>query len=78
MDRPYKYITVLNYTNGQVYVYDYDPINFDGNAEDLVRARHYPDEVHYMVHKYAPALWTNNLYFCTREEAYRLQNEEQE
>ena len=78
MSRDFKYITVLNYTSGQVYVYDYDPTLFDGDAETFVFARHSPDEVHYMVHKYAPALWTKNLYFCTREEAYRLQNEEQE
>ena len=75
MDRPYKYITVLDYLNGQVYVYDYDATM---DAEDFVTTRHDLDNVYFMVHKYTPALWTKNLYFCTREEAYRLQNEEQE
>jgi hypothetical protein len=77
MDRPYKYITVLDYEKGQVYVYDYDATTMP-NAEDFVSSYHDMDNVYYMVHKYAPALWTKNLYFCSREEAYRLQNEEQE
>ena len=62
----------MNYTSGQVYVYDYNPELFDGDAETFVFAHHSPDDVHYMVHKYTPALWTKNLYFCSREEAYRL------
>ena len=77
MDRPYKYITVLDYLNGQVYVYDWDETTMM-NAEDFVSKLHDMDNVYFMVHKYAPALWTKDLYFCTREEAYRLQNEEQE
>ena len=79
----FKYITVLDYLNGQVYVYDYDATTMP-DAEDVVSARHDLDNVEYMVHKYTPALWTKNLYFCNREEAYRLDefgstwNEEQE
>jgi len=75
--REFKYITVLNYTNGQVYVYDYDETTMP-SADKVVEARHDGDEVEYMVHKYTPALWTKDLYFCSREEAYRLQNDEQE
>ena len=69
----YKYITVLDYLNGQVYVYDYDATM---DAEDFVTSRHDLDNVYFMVHKYTPALWTKNLYFCNREQAYRLHNEE--
>lgn len=70
MDRPYKYITVLDYLKGQVYVYDYDQNKV--SAVRVVESRHDLDNVHYMVHKYAPALWTKDLYFCSREEAHRL------
>ena len=76
MERPYKYITVLDYLNGQVYVYDYD-FSFGILAEDFVSNRHDLDNVEYMVHKYTPALWTKDLYFCTREQAYQLHNEEE-
>lgn len=75
MDRPYKYITVLDYLKGQVYVYDYDENEI--SAVTFVSNRHDLDNVHYMVHKYAPALWTKDLYFCTREQAYQLHNEEE-
>ena len=61
MSRDFKYITVLNYTSGQVYVYDYDPTLFDGDAETFVFARHSPDEVHYMVHKNKPQLYAKKL-----------------
>ena len=77
MDRPYKYITVLDYFKGQVYVYDYDETKMP-NAEEFVSLHHNMDDVHYMVHKYTPALWTKDLYFCNREQAYQLHNEEQE
>ena len=69
----YKYITVLDYLNGQVYVYDYDATM---DAEDFVTSRHDLDNVYFMVHKYTPALWTKNLYFCNREQAYQLHSEE--
>lgn len=75
MDRPYKYITVLDYLKGQVYVYDYDAMTMP-NAEDFVARRHNMDDVYYMVHKFTPALWTKDLYFCNREEAYRLSHDE--
>lgn len=71
----FKYITVLDYEKGQVYVYDYDATTMP-NAEDFVGFSHDLDNVEYMVHKYTPALWTKDLYFCTREEAYQLHNEE--
>lgn len=71
MSRPFKYITVLDYLKGQVYVYDYDEMTMP-NAEDVVSSRHDMDNVYYMVHKFTPALWTKDLYFCTREEAHRL------
>ena len=76
MERPYKYITVLDYIKGQVYVYDYDQNQI--SAVKLVASRHDLESVHYMVHKYAPALWTKDLYFCGREEAYKLFNEKAE
>ena len=71
MERQYKYITVLDYLKGQVYLYDYNPKDWD-NAEDFVATRHDLDNTHYMVHKYMPALWTKDLYFCNREEAHML------
>ena len=67
MERQFKYITVLDYENGQVYLYEWDLDQFP-EAEDQVSARHNLDNVHYMVHKWPPALWTRNLYYCTREE----------
>ena len=76
MDKPYKYITVLDYLKGQVYVYDYDETKMP-NAEDFVARRHNMDDVYYMVHKWPPALWCHDLFYTNREEAYRL-NEEQE
>ena len=78
MNKPYKYITVLDYLKGQVYVYDYDQREI--SAVTFVSNRHDLDNVHYMVHQYTPALWTKDLYFCTREEAHRLalgENDEQ-
>ena len=71
MEREYKYITVLDYIKGQVYVYDYDKTK--QSAKVFVANRHDIEDVHYMVHQYAPALWTKDLYFCNREEAYRIQ-----
>ena len=71
MERQYKYITVLDYIKGQVYVYDYDQ-NKQPSAKNVVASRHVLEDVHYMVHQYTPALWTKDLYFCNREEAYRL------
>lgn len=71
MERPYKYITVLDYSNGQVYLYDYDE-NEMPNAARFVETRHDLDDVNYMVHKHTPALWTKDLYYCTREEAYKM------
>ena len=64
-------MTVLDYDKGQVYVYDYNKESWP-NAEEFVATRHDLDNVHYMVHKYTPALWTRDLYFCSREEAFRL------
>jgi len=60
MDRPFKYITVLDYLNGQVYVYDYDATTMP-NAEDVVSARHDMDNVYYMVHKNKPQLYAKKL-----------------
>jgi len=60
MDRPFKYITVLDYLNGQVYVYDYDATTMP-NAEDVVSARHDMDNVYYMVHKSKPQLYAKRL-----------------
>ena len=74
MNKPYKYITVLDYLKGQVYVYDYNQREI--SAVNLVSKFHDLDNVHYMVHQYAPALWTKDLYFCNREEAYRLAHDE--
>ena len=75
MGRPYKYITVLDYIKGQVYIYDYDQ-NKQPSAKNVVASRHVLEDVHYMVHKHWPALWTKDLYFCNREEAYRLSRDE--
>ena len=75
MDRPYKYITVLDFLKGQVYVYDYDEKTMV-NAVTFVSQRHDFDNVQFMVHKHTPALWTKDLYFCNREEAYRLAHDE--
>ena len=77
MDTPFKYITVLDYLNGQVYVYDYDATTMP-NAEDFVRLVRGHEESHsyYMVHKHPPALWTANLYYCSREEAHHLSHDE--
>lgn len=77
MERPYKYITVLDHSNEQVYLYDYDETKMPSVA-DFVSSRHNLDKVNYMVHKYTPALWTKNLYYCGREEAYKLFNEKAE
>jgi hypothetical protein len=57
MNQPYKYITVLNYTDGQVYLHDWDA-NTMPNAEEFVSTLYSLDEVHYMVHQYKPALLT--------------------
>lgn len=75
MNRPYKYITVLDHSNGQVYLYDYDETKMP-SAMNFVSSRHDLDKVNYMVHKYTPALWTKNLYYCDREQAYQSTNEE--
>lgn len=71
MEREFKYVTVLDYGNGQVYLYDYNPKDWD-NAEDFVATRHDLDNIHYMAHKYKPALWTSDIYYCTRKQAYEL------
>jgi len=76
MNKQYKYITVLDYTNGQVYIYDYNKDKY--SAKDFVDNRHDLKIVHYMVHNYKPALWTSDLYFCNREEAYELFNQKAE
>ena len=76
MNKQYKYITVLDYSNGQVYVYDYNKDKYSAKA--FVDNRHDVKIVNYMVHNYKPALWTNDLYFCNREEAYKLFNEKAE
>ena len=73
----FKYITVLDFEKGQVYLYDFDEMAMP-NAEEVVASRHSLSNVEYMVHKYAPALWTKDLYYCSREDAYRLQNEREE
>ena len=76
MNRPYKYVTVLDYSNGQVYLYDYDETKMPMfNAAKFVELRHGLDKVNYMVHQYKPALWTKDLYYCKREQAYQLTNE---
>lgn len=62
METPYKFITVLDYSNGQVYLYDYDETTMP-NAEEVVSNRHDLNNVHYMVHKQRPALWTKNVYY---------------
>lgn len=71
MEREFKYVTVLDYGNGQVYLYDYDETKMP-NAANFVSLRHDLDNVNYMVHKYRPALWTKDVYYCTKEQAYRL------
>jgi len=76
MNRPYKYITVLDYSTGQVYLYDYDETEMPSAAK-FVESRHDLDKVNYMVHQYTPALWTKDLYYCNREQAYQLTNEEE-
>ena len=76
MNRPYKYITVLDYSNGQVYLYDYDETKMP-NAADFIKTRHDLDDVNYMVHQYKPALWTKDVYYCTKEQAYQLTNEDE-
>ena len=73
LEREFKYVTVLDYGNGQVYLYDYDTESWP-NAEEFVATRHDLDNIHYMVHKYKPALWTKDTYYCTREQAYKLSN----
>ena len=75
MNQPYKYVTVLDYSNGQVYLYDYDETKMP-NAADFVKSRHDLDDVNYMVHKYKPALWVEDLYYCTKEQAYQLTSDE--
>lgn len=77
MKNKFKYITVLDYLKGQVYLYDHDEATMV-NAEEFVSIRHDLGNVQYMVHQYAPALWTKNLYYCSREDAYRLANEREE
>ena len=67
---------MLDYSNGQVYLYDYDKTEMP-NAADFVKSRHDLDDVNYMVHQYTPALWTKDLYYCNREQAYQLTNEEE-
>ena len=76
MKKIYKYITVLDFVKGQVYIHDYNQTG--EHAEAFVDNLHDLSNVHYMVHEYTPALWTNNLYFCSREEAYKLFNEKAE
>ena len=75
MNRIYKYVTVLDYSNGQVYLYEYDE-TYMPNAADFVKSRHDLDDVNYMVHKYKPALWVEDLYYCTKEQAYQLTSDE--
>lgn len=71
----FKYITVLDFEKGQVYLYDYDTYSL-ADAEDFVSYRHNLKNVEYMVHRYTPALWTKDLYYCNREQAYSLNSEE--
>jgi len=73
----FKNITVLEYESGQVYLYNFEPMTMP-NAEEVVASRHSLGNVEYMVHKFAPALWTKDLYYCNREDAYRLVNEKKE
>ena len=75
MNQPYKYVTVLDYSNGQVYLYEYDE-TYMPNAADFVKSRHDLDDVNYMVHQYKPALWVEDLYYCTKEQAYQLTSDE--
>lgn len=74
MNADFKYITVLDYENGKVNVHQFD----GGDAETYVSDRYHMDNVYYMVHKSAPSLFVDNLYYCNREEVYRLYNEEDE
>jgi hypothetical protein len=60
MTKDFKYITVLDYESGQVYLYDYD-FSFGILAEDFVSNRHNLDNVHYMVHKNKPQLYAKSL-----------------
>jgi hypothetical protein len=71
LEREFIYVTVLDYSNGQVYLYDYDKKSWP-DAEEFVATRHDLDNVHFMVHKHKPALWTSDIYYCTREQANRL------
>lgn len=70
MKNTHRYITVLDFVKGQVYVHDYNGTNED--AEAFVDNLHDLANVEYMVHKYTPALWTRDLYFCSREEAMAI------
>lgn len=71
MHRPCKYITVLDHSNGQVYLYDYDETEMP-SVENFVSSRHDLDKVNYMAHQYPPALWTKDLFYCNREQAYKI------
>ena len=78
MEAKKRYITVLNYENQQVYLHDYRPDLFDGSVDEFVRANHGDDRVIFMLHNHPPALWTKDLYYCNKEQAYSLINMEHE
>ena len=73
-----RYITVLNYEYNTVYLYDYRPDMFDGSVDDFVRAHHGDDRVISMLHDRPPALWTKDIYYCNKEQAYSLINSKDE
>ena len=68
MNTEFKYITVLDYFYGKVYTYDYDASLFDGDVETFLTTRHNLEDVHYMVHKTKPALFTKWLHYEGQED----------
>ena len=67
-----KFITVLDYENGKVHVHEF----YGVDAETYVSDRYHMDNVYYMVHKSPPSLFVDDLYYCTRKEAYNIYYED--
>ncbi len=72
MNADFKYITVLDYENGKVHVHQFN----GGDAETYVSDCYHMDNVYYMVHKSPPSLFVDDLYYCTRKEAYNIYYED--
>ena len=67
MNTEFKFITVLDFKNGKVHVHQYSGSD---DVETYVSHRYHMDNVQYMVHDSAPSLFVDDLYYCTRKEAY--------